>query len=75
MNNDLTLFETFVLLLCRNQRNFEITAELYGPRTYQLGAFTFSEYAPNVIVISSKDFYYKATNINEVIRIMNAIRY
>ena len=75
MYNDLSLFETFVLVLCRNQRNFEISAELYGPRTYKLGNFTFTETAPNVITISSKDFCYRATNINEVIRIMNSIRY
>lgn len=72
--NNLTLFETFILWLCRNKRAFNIEAEDNKPRMYKQSGYAFIELTTNVILIVGEHFCYQANNINDVIRIASAIR-
>lgn len=72
---NLTLFESFVVWLCRNKNSVAITAGIaYGHRIYKQGRFQFTDVDPTMVVIDSEGFAYKATTLDELIKFSKAIR-
>lgn len=71
----MTMFEEFIFWLSKNRRKFTIYTEgLSGPRMYKQGKYTFIEAAADLVIITSKNFRYKANNIDDVIRLATAIK-
>ncbi len=73
MKNELTLFETLILWLNRNRRQFTIGHDTYNSRVYIHGNYTFIEYSDNEVGVLGTDFYFKATNTLELGIMLNAI--
>jgi hypothetical protein len=73
MNNELTLFEQLTIWLCRNKRNFTIGHDTYKHRVYIHGNYTFMEYSDTEVGVLGTDFYFKATNPEELGIMLNAI--
>ena len=69
MNNELTLFEQLTIWLCRNKHKFTIGHDMYNHRVYIHGNYTFMEYSVKEVAVMGTDFYFKATNPEEL-RIM-----
>ena len=71
----MTIFEKFLLWLYRNKREFTITTGcVYGHKIYKLGRYTVTEISANEVIIDADDFYYKATSIEDLLDIVQAIR-
>ena len=73
MNNNLTLFEQLVIWLSRNRRQFTIGSDIYNHRVYIHGNYTFMEYCATEVGGSGTDFYYLATNPEELRIMISAI--
>ena len=73
MNNDLTLFEQFVICLSRNRRQFTIGSDIYNHRVYIHENYTFMEYSAKEVGVLGTDFYFKVTNPEELEIMLNAI--
>ena len=73
MNNNLTLFEQLVIWLSRNRRQFTIGSDSYNHRVYIHGNYTFMEYSATKVGVLGTDFYFKATNQEELRIMINAI--
>ena len=73
MNNDLTLFEQLVIWLSRNRRQFTIGSDTYNHRVYIHGNYTFMEYSATEVAVRGTDFYFKATNQEELRIMISAI--
>ena len=73
MNNDLTLFEQLVIWLCRNRCQFTIGSDTYNHRVYIHGNYTFMEYSATEVGVLGTDFYFKATNPEELGIMIDAI--
>ena len=73
MNNDLTLFEQLVIWLSRNRRQFTIGSDIYNHRVYIHGNYTFMEYSATEVGVLGTDFYFKATNQEELRIMISAI--
>lgn len=72
---NITLFESFLIWLNRNKREFTVTTGIvYGHKIYKHGRYTFIELSPTEIGVSADDFYFRATNYEELIMIAKAIR-
>lgn len=72
---NLTLFENFIVWLCRNRSSMTITTGItYGHRIYKQGRFQFTELAPTLVVIDSDGFTYRATTLDELIKFSRAIK-
>jgi hypothetical protein len=75
MNNNLTLFEQLTLWLCRNRHTYTVGHEFYNHRVYIQGAYTFMELTDTEVAVMGTSFYYKATNFEELIKLVQAIGY
>lgn len=73
MNIDLTLFEQLVIWLSRNCRQFTIGHDIYKHRVYIHGNYTFMEYSAKEVAVLGTDFYFKATNPEELGIMLHAI--
>lgn len=70
---DITLFESFLVWLCRNRREFTVsTGLMYGHKMYTRGQFTFVDLGDSV-TIQSDSFNYKAVTLDELIKLSNAM--
>lgn len=73
MNNELTLFEQLIIWMSRNKRQFTIGHEVYNHRVYIQGAYTFMELTDTEVAVMGTSFYYKATNFEELLKLVQAI--
>ena len=73
MNNELTLFEQLTIWLCRNKHKFTIGHDTYKHRVYIHGNYTFMEYSAKEVAVMGTDFYFKATNPEELRIMIEAI--
>lgn len=70
---NITLFESFLVWLCRNRREFTVsTGIVYGHKMYTRGQFTFVDLDDSVM-IQSDSFNYKAVTLDELIKLADAI--
>ena len=73
MNNSLTLFEQLVIWLSRNRHQFTIGSDIYNHRVYIHGNYTFMEFSAKEVGVLGTDFYFKATNQEELRIMISAI--
>lgn len=70
---NITLFESFLVWLCRNRREFTVsTGIVYGHKMYTRGQFTFVDLDDSVM-IQADSFNYRAVTLEELIKLANAI--
>jgi hypothetical protein len=70
-----TLFENFVLWLVRNKMTFTITTGLaYGHKIYKQGEYQFTEINESKVNVTSDNFCYDATTLDELIKISRSIK-
>jgi hypothetical protein len=75
MNTELNLFEQLTLWLCRNRHTYTVGREFYSHRVYIQGDYTFMELTDTEVAVMGTSFYYKATNFEELIKLVQAIGY
>ena len=72
---NVTLFENFLIWLCRNRLEFTVTTGLaYGHKMYKRGNFTFVEIDDHTVAVDGECFNYKATTLEELINLNKAMK-
>jgi hypothetical protein len=70
---ELNLFDMLIVWLGRNRRTFTVGHDTYNHRVYIHGNYTFMEYSAKEVAVLGTDFYFKATNPEELGIMLHAI--